>query len=312
MTDGSTTSTVARRDLAWLCVAMIAAAFVSVHFELSETLLAWTRPWERYQLDELPGMLLFLALALAWFAWRRMREARVALVHRLALERDLAAALAENRRLSQSVVQLQEDERRSLAREMHDELGQHLNAIKIDAVTIRDCANGTGSGRSGAEGIIRVVDRVHAVVRDMTRKLRPAGLDELGLAAALENHVEEWRARHAGIAIEFSTEGELDCLGESLNMLVYRVVQESLTNVARHAQAHSVKVHVARGADMSADELVIGISDDGNGVVARKASAGLGLIGMRERVEAAGGRLETGGAPGCGFRVLARVPLGMR
>jgi signal transduction histidine kinase len=304
---------VARRDLAWLCVAMIIAAAVSIHFELSETLLAWTRPWERYQLDELPGMLLFLALGLAWFAWRRMCEARIALAQRINLERDLAAALTENRRLSQSIVQMQEEERRSLAREMHDELGQHLNAIKIDAVTIRD---GTGDApvRASAETIIRVVDRVHGVVRDITRKLRPAGLDELGLPAALENCVEEWRGRSRGVAVELSCDGDLEGLGEATNMLVYRIVQESLTNVARHAQASKVTLRIARAVAPAADALVIEVVDDGHGAVARTVDAkhgGLGLIGMRERVDAAGGRLETGSAASGGFRVCARVPVSL-
>ena len=305
MTPSRTPDNVARRDLAWLCAAMVAAAVISVHFELSESLLAWTRPWEQYELDELPGMLLFIALGLAWFAWRRMHEARVALAQRLDLERDLAATLAENRRLSQSMVQLQEEERRSLARELHDELGQHLNAIKIDAVTIRDSAAGSTPGR--ADAIVRVVDRVHAVVRDMTRKLRPAGLDELGLPAALENCVEEWRMRSPGVAVDLNCKGDLENLGETTNMLTYRVVQESLTNVARHAQARRVSIGIA----CDAATLTIEIVDDGRGVMAHANGRGLGLIGMRERIEAAGGRLDTGNATGGGFRVQATVPVQM-
>lgn len=317
MTTSRTPDNVARRDLAFLCAAMVAAAIISIYFELSETLLAWTRPWEQYQLDELPGMLLFLALGLAWFAWRRMREARMALAHRIALEHDLAAALTENRRLSQSVVQLQEEERRSLARELHDELGQHLNAIKIDAVTIRNSADGANSVAARAEAIVRVVDRVHAVVRDMTRKLRPAGLDELGLSAALENCVEEWRARSPGIAVELSCDGDLESLGEATNMLVYRIVQESLTNVARHAHARRVTIGITRALTQDADALAITIADDGDGAVPCAAGAaasqhsGLGLIGMRERVEAADGHLETGNLPEGGFRVEARVPVSL-
>jgi signal transduction histidine kinase len=309
MTASRAPDNVARRDLAWLCAAMVAAALISIHFELSETLLAWTRPFEQYQLDELPGILLFLALGLAWFAWRRMREARIALAQRIALEQDLAAALTENRRLSQSMVQLQEEERRSLARELHDELGQHLNAIKIDAVTIRDGANNpnnAGNAPARADAIVRVVDRVHAVVRDMTRKLRPAGLDELGLSAALENCVEEWRARSPGVVVKLACDGDLDSLGEATNMLVYRIVQESLTNVARHAHARRVSIDITR--TQGADTLAITIADDGTGAASSQHS-GLGLIGMRERVEAAGGHLETGNLPDGGFHVEARVPV---
>ena len=241
----------------------------------------------------------------------------MALAHRIALEHDLAAALTENRRLSQSMVQMQEEERRSLARELHDELGQHLNAIKIDAVTIRNSADGANSVAARAEAIVRVVDRVHAVVRDMTRKLRPAGLDELGLSAALENCVEEWRARSPGIAVELSCDGDLESLGEATNMLVYRIVQESLTNVARHAHARRVTIGITRALTQDADALAITIADDGDGAVPCAAGAaasqhsGLGLIGMRERVEAADGHLETGNLPEGGFRVEARVPVSL-
>ena len=311
MTNPRPNNAAARGDLLWLCLAMAAAAVISIHFELSETLLAWTRPWERYQLDELPGMLLFLALGLAWFARRRMREARVALAQRLDLERDLAAALTENRRLSQSMVQLQEEERRSLARELHDELGQHLNAIKIDAVTIRDNASSAGTAPARADAIVRVVDRVHAVVRDMTRKLRPAGLDELGLPAALENYVEEWRSRSPGVDVALSFDGDLEQLGEAINMLTYRVVQESLTNVAKHAAARRVNVGIARDVASTAGTLTIDIVDDGRGAPAHTDGKGLGLIGMRERVEAAGGHLDTGNANGGGFRVHATLPAPM-
>ena len=300
----------ARRDLAVVAVATAAAVFASVHLELSETLLAWTRPWERYQLDELPGVLLFVAAALAWFAWRRVREARSELARRVALERDLAAALADNRRLSQSHVLVQEEERRNLARELHDELGQHLNAIKIDAVSIRDCPAAAQAVISqSAQSIIGIADHVHAVVRDMTRKLRPPGLDELGLPAALENCIEVWRGRFPALRFEFSLDGDLEGLGELLNITVYRVVQEGLTNVAKHATAGRVELRVARTSPAAAeDEVVLTLADDGVGAPPDHAHAGLGLIGMRERVEAAGGRLQTVSAPDCGFRLVARMP----
>src|SRR5664279_1134117 len=105
-----------RRDLALVIVATIAFAFLSVHFELSETVFNWTRARERYQLDELPGVLLVLASALAWFAWRRVRELREELHRRRAIERQLAAALDTNQRLARANVRVQEEERRMLAR----------------------------------------------------------------------------------------------------------------------------------------------------------------------------------------------------
>ncbi len=301
----------AHRDLVWVAAATVVVAFVSIHFELSEMLVTWTRRWERYQLDELPGVLLFVAVAFAWFAWRRVREAQAEIGRRMALEQELAAALADNQRLAHSYVQLQEEERRSLARELHDELGQHLNAIKIDAVSIRDCAAAESAVvRKGAQAIIAIADHVHAVVRDMTRKLRPPGLDELGLPAALENHIEVWRARFPALHFDFATDGDLEGLGERVNMTLYRVVQEGLTNIAKHAGARRVELRVARNAARGADdEVLLTLTDDGAGAAPGSAHAGLGLIGMRERVESAGGRFATESAPGRGFRLVARMPV---
>jgi len=303
--------TTAPRDLGLMLVATAVVVFVSIHFELSEMLLAWTRQWESYQLDELPGVLLFVAAALAWFAWRRVREAQAELARRMALEKELAAALADNQRLSHSHVQVQEEERRSLARELHDELGQHLNAIKIDAVSIRDARDGEAAAvRQSAQAIVGIADHVHAVVRDMTRKLRPPGLDELGLPAALENHVEVWRSRFPAVCVEFATQGDLEHLGESLNITLYRVVQEGLTNVAKHASARRVELHVARNSmTEQAEEVVLTLVDEGIGTLSGQVHAGLGLIGMRERVEAVGGQLETVSAPGKGFRLVVRAPV---
>jgi signal transduction histidine kinase len=301
----------AGRDLGLVAVATAIVVFISIQVELSEALLAWTRPWESYQLDELPGILLFVAVALAWFAWRRAGEARVELAQRTALEQDLAAALVDNQRLSQSHVSVQEEERRSLARELHDELGQHLNAIKIDAVAIRDCPAGDAAGvRASAQAIIGIADHVHAVVRDMTRKLRPPGLDELGLTAALENYFEVWRSRFPAMQFELAIGGDFDGLGEALNMTLYRVVQEGLTNVAKHANAHRVELRLVKNTvDARNDELVLTLVDDGAGAEPERKHAGLGLIGMRERVEAAGGRLEIVSEPGRGFRLAVRVPV---
>lgn len=301
--------TAARRDFGWIVAAAISVIFVSIHFELSETLLAWTRPWERYQLDELPVILLFVALALAWFAWRRMLEAQAELARRVALEKELAGALAGNQRLSQSHVQVQEEERRNLARELHDELGQHLNAIKIDAVSIRDARdNEVAAMRQSAQAIIGIADHVHGMVRDMTRKLRPAGLDELGLPAALENFVEGWRARLPARHFSFVMDGDLERLGELLNITLYRVAQEGLTNVAKHANATRVELCVVRNSATAGGELILTLTDNGVGAAPGHAHSGLGLIGMRERVEAVGGRLETVSTPGRGFRLVASVP----
>jgi two-component system sensor histidine kinase UhpB len=301
-------STSVRRDLFIVAAATALVAVASVKFEVSEAVQAWAQRWEHYQLDEFPGIALFAAVAFAWFVWRRVREVRAELARRIALERDLAAALAENRRLSQSHVRVQEEERRRLARELHDELGQHLNAIKIDAVSIRQCAADTpAEAQRAALSIIGITDHLHAIVRDMTRRLRPAGLDELGLHAALEDYVEAWRARYPNVRVDLDVTGDFDPLPEALNITLYRLIQEGLTNVSRHAHASHVRVALERGS--GADAVLVSVRDDGKGAPDIDTTEGLGLIGMRERVEALGGRFAVVTGERVGFRVDASLPV---
>ncbi len=307
-----------RRDLALVLAGTVIFFALSAFFELNEIVLALTRPWERYQLDELPGVLLFLAAALSWFGWRRVCEARVELVRRMALEKQLADTLAENRRLSLSHVQVQEEERKQLARELHDELGQHLNAIKIDAVAIRGWSDGNAvHTHAAAVAIIGVADHVQGTIRDMLRRLRPAGLDELGLSAALEHLVQQWQTRHPHTRATLEVDASVDTLNENVNITCYRLVQEALNNVVRHAQARHVRISLLR----ERERLVMTVADDGAGTSAQMPARatelgpgpgpgpGLGLVGMRERIEALGGEITLTSESGQGFRIRAVIPV---
>jgi two-component system, NarL family, sensor histidine kinase UhpB len=300
-----------RRDLALVAVATAAFALFSVYFELSETVFNWTRARERYQLDELPLVLLVLASALAWFAWRRVRELRVELRRRQAIERELAVALEGNQRLARANARVQDEERRMLARELHDELGQYLNAIKVDAVCIRDAGTSrSAETRSNVLAIIESADHVQETVREVVRKLRPPGLDELGLPAALENCVDGWRRRLPSVSFELDAPAECPPWGEAVNMALYRVVQESLTNVAKHAQAKHVRISLEQArAQNGFGPVVLRVSDDGVGAARVAQEDGLGLIGMRERIESLGGRLDTRTQSGDGFALVATLPV---
>ncbi len=299
-----------RRDLAIVAVVTSVTFLISSLLELNERLIALTRPLEAYQIDELPTTFLAMIVALAWFSWRRSRQSMEQANLRLAAQRELAEALTENRRLSQRYVQVQEQERRVLARELHDELGQSLNAIKVDAVNIRDAAPDSPEVRRSAQAIIDVSSKVYEVVRTLLRQLRPVALDELGLASAVQYSVDEWQRRHKAVQCSLSTEGDLDNLREDVNITAYRFVQECLTNVARHANAGRVNV-LLRRSEFAGHEsrLEMVVEDNGKGVDPAVPRTGLGLIGLRERVEALGGRFEIEGKPGAGMRIFAAIPL---
>jgi two-component system sensor histidine kinase UhpB len=289
----------------------VVAFLVAAHFELSEQIARLARPLERFQVDELVPTLLAFALALVWFAWRRWHQATRELERRLAVERELGDALAENRRLSQKYLLAQEEERRSLARELHDELGQCLNAIKLDATAIRNHPDAASREiAASAQSIIDVSSRVYDVTRGLMERLRPVALDELGLADALRHLVSEWQRRNPGVNCTLDLHGRLEELGEEINMSLYRVVQECLTNVTRHARASAVQVRV-EGAGPPHAGLSICVSDDGVGMPARAdRRAGLGLLGLRERIEALGGRFELAERAPHGVEVRAHIPVG--
>ena len=290
------------------CATLVMTA-LCVEFDFSEALRRWTAPWERFQLDELPAVLVVLAAGLTWFAARRYGEAGRELRRRRLAETQLEAALLDNRRLSQQYVLLQEAEQKRLARELHDELGQYLNVIKLDAVAIRDGRwSDPASLQERAQAIVANGNHIHGALTALIRQLRPVGLDELGLGAALEHCVDTWRPRLAGVRLDLELLGDLADLSETLTLTLYRVVQEGLNNIAKHAHAAGVTLQVRR-VTSPADVITVRIADDGVGFDAAAPTRGLGLIGMRERVAALSGRLEVKSARGGGFELVAHLPV---
>ena len=300
------------RDAIVVAIVTVATWVVCGLFNVTEMLRRLNAPYERYQLDELPSVLLVLGLGLTWFATRRYAEATQEIARRKSAEAQLAAALADNRRLAQQYVDLQESERKTLARELHDELGQYLNVIKLDAVGIRDGGQASEAAtHRRASTIVENCNHIHGSLATLIRELRPTGLDELGLAAALEHCVETWRARLPGVSLRLSIAGDFTSLAESITVTLYRLVQEALTNVAKHAAASHVAVRLERGTGGGADDdrIELTVEDDGVGTSPGQPTRGLGLIGMRERVMALQGKLVFTSSPGRGFELSARIPV---
>jgi PAS domain S-box-containing protein len=214
----------------------------------------------------------------------------------------------ELRELSARVLEAREEEKTLIARELHDELGQMLTALKMDLAWLRErLPAGNAELAAKAGQMNSLLDRTVTSVRRIAADLRPLMLDDLGLADGIAWLVDDFSGRSAlRVSLKMPQDGALDGLERSVATTVYRVLQESITNVARHAKASNV--WIVLGADGNA--LQLDIEDDGRGIseqdLARPRS--LGLKGMRERVLNLGGTLEVGRAPRGGTRVSARVP----
>lgn len=225
-------------------------------------------------------------------------------IERARLNETVRVGRSRLKALSARLLTAQEEERRRLAVELHDELGQVLTAVKIN---LQSAARRSESRCEGLDDAIASVDQALERVRGIALDLHPSILDDLGLPAALRWYTDRF-ARDAGIQMRFSADAA-HRLDPPLETACFRVVQEALTNVARHAHARRVSVRLKVGAGGA----VVKIRDDGVGfdvAAARERAAGvsLGLLGMEERVSSFGGELEVQSAQGRGTEILARFP----
>lgn len=214
----------------------------------------------------------------------------------------------ENRMLIHASLVIQEEERKTLALELHDEMGQCLTAIQADAEIIRDITQGKDQRiETSANAIMDVSSRVYDVVHSMMRRLRPGVLDNLGLIEALKDEIAAWNSRNIETQCKFNYSGKLQNLDEHGNIMLYRIVQEGLTNISKHAAASHVLIEMHQ----LGKTLQLVINDNGKGIDLSPARSikGLGLIGMRERVETIDGDFNIESAPGKGFCIKITVPL---
>jgi signal transduction histidine kinase len=216
---------------------------------------------------------------------------------------------AENRRdlqrLSASLVTAQEEERRAIARELHDEVGQVLTAIKVELAVAARTAGPNNQALADARAI---TERAMHTVRDLSQLLHPPLLDDLGLPETLEWYVKDFRKRH-GVLVDLTIDHPTGELSREATVAAYRIVQEALHNVVKHARAAHCRVALVRAPQA----LQVVIEDDGVGFdVARLNDAGgargLGLIGIRERAAQLRGSVQIDSAPGGGTRVVIELP----
>ncbi|MBZ5568475.1 MAG: hypothetical protein LAN64_11560 [Acidobacteriia bacterium] len=232
---------------------------------------------------------------------------RVAILERRHDEQTRRIEEAETnlRRLSRRLVQAQEVERKSLSRELHDEVGQMLTALGIELANLNSVR---GSDKDAFHARIDDAKRLNTdamrAIRDLAMGLRPSMLDDLGLAPALEWQGREF-SRHTGVPAVVTVDGTVDDLPETHRTCIYRVVQEALTNCAKHAKAKNVLVSV-HGRDKSVEAL---IQDDGVGFNAASRVGGLGLLGIEERVQELEGTLGIISQLGKGTTLRVQIPV---
>ena len=281
----------ALRDLARMTVVVSSFWALAMHFEISERVGLWLQSYERFQLDEMPLTLLVLSISLAWFAFRRFRE--------------VSELLTSNRDLTQRLMTAQEDERRILAQELHDEVGQACTALRIEAAYISKSAHSQPDAAvAAAQRIDQSSLRMHSLARDMLKRLRPPNLDSLGLEASLRELCQSWQ-QHCHIECHTLIDALRTTCSDALATCLYRVTQEALTNIAKHAHATQVWV----GLSLDNDIITLTITDNGHGLTQLPSSTqGLGLIGMRERVASLQGHIHFENAQP-GLRIHVQMPL---
>lgn len=221
-------------------------------------------------------------------------------------EAKLQASYLRLRALATRLQAVREEERTRIARELHDELGQALTALKFDVTWIRNRLPGESPVREKTDLMLKLIEKTIGTVRQLSSELRPGMLDDLGLAEAIEWQAQEFQSR-TGIKTNVTLTDEDFSLTQAQSTALFRIFQETLTNVARHADATDVDVKL----DLDEQELLLYVKDNGRGITSDDllSARSLGLLGMRERALAVGGDVDINGAPGKGTTVVVKIPL---
>lgn len=228
-------------------------------------------------------------------------------------QQETRALLEQNRFLARRLLQVQEQERAWIARELHDEIGQSLTGIRADAQAIlsRSRAPELVPIRESAQAIDEVANRLYSAAYALMHQLRPSLLDDLGLHAGLDQLLDHWRRQHPRTRCVFEFDDACEALPDDTELVLYRTVQEALTNISKHAAAASIRIDL-RCLDPETTapaRIQLCVSDDGRGFDPDAPPRGMGLIGMRERVMSVGGEFDLHTARGKGTTICVSIPI---
>ena len=208
----------------------------------------------------------------------------------------------QNKALTQHSLEIQESERKRLSQELHDELGQSLTAIKAMAISAR---HETADIQEVTTSIVNICDHLTVVVRSMMKQLHPVLLTELGLKATLEDLLHQWQARSPSIAFTLHCDDAVDQVAPNTVIQVFRIIQEGLTNIIRHARATQVSVKI----QLNQGKLILLVTDNGCGCESDKLTSGFGLLGIKERIKLLEGSLQISSKINNGLQLKAQIPL---
>jgi len=293
-----------RKDLSLIAVLVLAFWVLASMSELSEQVSIFSQRYEKIQLDELPLTLLVLSIGLIWFAWRRTQEAHAQLQERSRSELKVQELLQHKSDLLQRLYTAKEDERLALARELHDEMGQTSTAIRTEVAVLQRIGRLHPEADESVKRIAESAQHLSQMTRQMLHRLRPPALDSMGLEQALVSLCDNWQ-QNTQTFCEFKVPTLPEGLNDYACVTVYRIVQEALTNVTRHANAKHVRVELT----LDTQGLNLNIEDDGQGMADTQAvHQGFGLLGMQERVASVAGRMSISSKLGQGVRLAIQIP----
>ncbi|HET8807216.1 MAG TPA: sensor histidine kinase, partial [Methylophaga sp.] len=208
------------------------------------------------------------------------------------------------RDLNDKMLTMHENERKRLSAELHDEIGQHLTAIRFDTATIASAVD-LAEAKQAGQSIDKINQKLTDIIRSILQRLRPPLLDIAGLEASLRELVDNWQQRHPQYFLNLQIDDELTDLEDATMLTIYRAVQEALTNIIRHAgDVANVNIHLQK----KSQHLLLTISDNGRGCDLQQIQPGFGLLAMRERVEALSGEFTVSSSPGAGLTVILSIP----
>lgn len=304
-------------DLLLILLASILTWIVAGSMDLAERWINWAALGEHFQLDEIIFVLLVSCFGLMWFGKRRFVELENVLNQNLQIQlslekkhNEISLLLQQNRALIKHITFLREAERNQLAGELHDVFGQHLAAIDVNA--------SVGLQKISAENplyktlmmIRESTDFLRNVTRSKLRSIKPPGLEKVGLTASIKDLIAQWQESFPDFKLKHQLNLDDNLIDYDCSLTLYRCLQEGLVNISRHANATVITLKMQMASDAEAGGVWMQLTDNGRGFQDDELiGKGMGLIGIRERVNALNGQFELKSEPENGTEITIQIPL---